>query len=134
MHKYLLNTDFIILNKGTEPTFQDSRRQEVIDITVYTKRMANLVGDWRISNKPSGSDHKQICTFFPLSDQKRGWREIQETDWIGCRTVVATKLNKSPTRFRTKKNLEVNTINNAIMDAYKTNCPEKPKCPKAKVS
>jgi hypothetical protein len=38
----------------------DLWRQEVLDITLCTKGLASLVRDWRVSSKPSRSDHGQI--------------------------------------------------------------------------
>ncbi|XP_020296447.1 uncharacterized protein LOC109861284 [Pseudomyrmex gracilis] len=43
LHDYLMGIGLTILNRGNEPTFLDSRRQEVIDITVCTERVAGLV-------------------------------------------------------------------------------------------
>jgi hypothetical protein len=39
----------------------DSRRQEVLDITLCTRGLEGLVRHWRVSSEPSGSDHRQIC-------------------------------------------------------------------------
>jgi len=33
LHDFFMSTGLIILNRGTEPTFMDCRRQEIIDIT-----------------------------------------------------------------------------------------------------
>ncbi|XP_024881916.1 uncharacterized protein LOC112461076 [Temnothorax curvispinosus] len=57
---FIMSTNLQILNRGTEPTFLDSRRQEVIDITLCTRGVVDLVAGWRVSNEPSGSDHRQI--------------------------------------------------------------------------
>jgi hypothetical protein len=57
---FIMGTEIHILNKETEPTFLNSRKQEVTDITNCTLSVMNLVRDWRVSSKPSGSDHRQI--------------------------------------------------------------------------
>jgi len=57
LHDFLCGTHLLILNRGIEPTFLDSKRQEVIDITMGTKGVASLIRDWRVSKEPSGSDH-----------------------------------------------------------------------------
>jgi hypothetical protein len=61
---FIMGAEMYILNTGTEPTFLDSRRQEVTDITICIHGVTNLVKDWRVSSEPSGSDHRQI--FFTL--------------------------------------------------------------------
>ncbi|XP_018399991.1 PREDICTED: uncharacterized protein LOC108777564 [Cyphomyrmex costatus] len=64
LHKFIMDASLMILNRGTVPTFMDCRRQEVLDITISTGRVADLVRDWRVSGEPSGSDHR----FATVSD------------------------------------------------------------------
>jgi len=63
----------LILNRGTRPTFKDSKREKVIDITISTEGVAGMVENWRVLNKPSGSDHSRIL--FTL-------RHISKEKWI----------------------------------------------------
>jgi hypothetical protein len=35
-----------MLNKGSEPTCLDSRRQEMLDITICTRDLSNFVREW----------------------------------------------------------------------------------------
>jgi len=58
--EYLVTTDLDILNKGTQPTFVVSNRQEVIDITLATSNIVSNVRAWRVSDKESLSDHRHI--------------------------------------------------------------------------
>jgi len=60
LQDFILDKGLIILNRGTEPIFMDARRQEIIDITICTKGVFELIGNWRVLDEPSGSDHKQI--------------------------------------------------------------------------
>jgi len=60
LHDFILGKGLIILNRVTEPTFMDARRQEIIDITICTKGVFELIGDWKVLDEPSGSDHRQI--------------------------------------------------------------------------
>jgi hypothetical protein len=55
---FIMHTKLHILSTGIEPTFLDSRRQEVLDITLCTRGLAGLVRDWRVSSEPSKSDHR----------------------------------------------------------------------------
>ncbi|XP_029162920.1 uncharacterized protein LOC114934411 [Nylanderia fulva] len=73
----------------TEFTFQDSRRQEVIDITLCTERVAGLVTNWRVSNEPSGSDHRQICLFFRHLPVHKWSRHPKKTDWESYKAAVS---------------------------------------------
>jgi hypothetical protein len=38
-----------------------SNRKEVIDLTLGTNEIANLVGNWHVSDEVSLSDHRYIC-------------------------------------------------------------------------
>jgi hypothetical protein len=57
---FTMHTRQHILNREKEPTFLDSRRQEVLDIAICTRGLVGPVRDWRVSSEPSGSDHRQI--------------------------------------------------------------------------
>ena len=59
--EYMVSTKFNILRKGNEPTFLKVRTRQVIDITLGTTFVENLVSDWHESIKESISDHRFIC-------------------------------------------------------------------------
>jgi len=60
LHDFFMSTGLIILNRETELTFMDCRRQKVIDITICSRRLIDLVGNWRVFGELSGSDHRYI--------------------------------------------------------------------------
>jgi hypothetical protein len=43
--EYMVSTKLNILNKGNEPTFLNIRRRQVIDLTLWTTLVGNLVSD-----------------------------------------------------------------------------------------
>ena len=59
--EYMVRTKLNILNKGNEPTFLNVRRRQVIDLTLGTTLVGNLVSDLHVSSKESLSDHRYIC-------------------------------------------------------------------------
>jgi hypothetical protein len=59
--EYLVSLNLYILNCGNEPTFMVSNRKEVIDLTLGTNEIANLVSNWHVSDETSLSDHRYIC-------------------------------------------------------------------------
>ena len=127
LHDFIMSTGLIILNRGTEFTFQDSRRQEVIDITLCTRRVAELVMDWRVSNEPSGSDHRQIRLTLCHTPVDKWVRNPKNTDWDGYRAALSANLRSVPTRFYDKSDLDAAALfmKGAILDAYEANCPLK---------
>jgi hypothetical protein len=46
--EYLVSFNLNILNHGNEPTFVVSNKKEVIDLTLGTKEIANLVSNWHV--------------------------------------------------------------------------------------
>jgi hypothetical protein len=59
--EYLVSSNLNILNLGNVPTCVIHNRTEVIDLTLGTNRMGNLVSNWHVSDEPSLSDHRYIC-------------------------------------------------------------------------
>jgi hypothetical protein len=58
--EYMVSTKLDILNKGNEPTFLNIRRRQVIDVTLGTMLVGNLVSDWHVSSEESFSDHRYM--------------------------------------------------------------------------
>ena len=57
---YMVSTKHIILHKGNEPTFLNVRRRQIIDLTLETMLVGNLMSDWQVSTEESLSDHRYI--------------------------------------------------------------------------
>jgi hypothetical protein len=58
--EYLVSTNLSILNKGNEPAFVISNRKEVIDLTLETDKIGDLVTNWHVSDEISLSDHRYL--------------------------------------------------------------------------
>ena len=56
--EFLVNSGLDVVNRGTEPTFSNSRGETLIDITVCTPNLNDLIQNWRVSYEDSLSDHK----------------------------------------------------------------------------
>ncbi|XP_071580756.1 uncharacterized protein [Temnothorax nylanderi] len=99
---FVMNIDLQILNRRTEPTFLDSRRQEVIDITLCTRGVLDLVAGWRVSNEPSGSDHRQIRFDLVRVQKDEKWgRNPRKANWEGFRADLTSRIKNASTRFHT---------------------------------
>jgi hypothetical protein len=68
LHNFVIEKGLILLNRGTTPTFRDSRREEVIDITISTEGVAGMIGDWRVSNL---RDRITVRYYSPSSTYRR---------------------------------------------------------------
>jgi hypothetical protein len=58
--EFLNSTNLEIFNRGNEPTFCTSVRQEVIDITLGSYELLDSIMDWEVSLEPTLSDHIHI--------------------------------------------------------------------------
>jgi hypothetical protein len=105
---FIMRNRLKILNRGKTPTFLDSRRQEVLDITICTRGSVGLVRDWRIASEPSGSDHRQIrFTLDQIQIEKKWDRNPRQTNWAGYKADLESQLKKAPNRFYSKEDLEI---------------------------
>jgi hypothetical protein len=59
--EFLISSNLNILNHSNEPTFVVRNRKEVIDLTLGTNKIGDLVNNWHVSAEPSLSDHRYIC-------------------------------------------------------------------------
>jgi hypothetical protein len=66
--EYLVSSNLNILKQSNEPTFVVRNRQKVIDLTLGTNRIGDLVSNWHVSDDPSLSNHRYIC--FQIHNMK----------------------------------------------------------------
>ncbi|XP_070499431.1 uncharacterized protein [Chironomus tepperi] len=122
---FLLIKELIVLNEGNEPTFSNSIREEVLDITFCNRVVCNMVRKWNVSSEPSLSDHRYI-TFEVMtceSDQE-GFRNPRKTDWIGYKCSLINNLQglNHIVTSQTEAEILSENVNMAIMNAYRDNC------------
>ncbi|KAG8228737.1 hypothetical protein J437_LFUL007072 [Ladona fulva] len=80
--EYLMTTELQLLNRGSQPTFRNNVRKEVIDITLCTSNIVHKIKEWRVSGETSLSDHCHIL--FTLSKEARqaiAYRDPKATNW-----------------------------------------------------
>ena len=97
----------------------DSRKQEVLDITICTTGLVGLVRDWRVSSEPSGLDHRQIrFTLDQIQIEKKWGRNPRLTNWTGYKADLESQLKKAPNRFYSNEDLEMSS--QFVSDSIKT--------------
>ncbi|XP_074000238.1 uncharacterized protein [Rhodnius prolixus] len=117
-----------VSNIGSVPTFVTATRREVLDLTLATRCMSNTVINWHVSNEPSCSDHRHIrfdICVPPLVIKRL--RSPRETHWAGFTQALTESLTSFKVDVRRTESIEqaVVHINEAILEAYQDNCPEK---------
>ena len=123
--EFLNSSNLEILNQGKEPTFCNTVRQEVIDITLGSYGLIESIVGWEISREPSLSDRHILFTLrgsilAPLIRNPRG------TDWGSFREDLRGKLERGPEMSMKDEaglGLAVQWIQQALVTAYEDNCP-----------
>ena len=128
--EYLNSSNLEIANQGCQPTFVTARCQSVIDITLASDNIANLIQGWQVSDEVSMSDHRWIrFTLNRFSVKKREYRNPRLTD----RQLYLHKLQESLGKrelyesINTAEKLEevVQFLQNTIKEAFHSACPLK---------
>ena len=81
---WILGTQLHIVNKGNKPTFNDIRREQVIDITLCSNNIVDNIENWHVSNDVTLSDHNRIEFDFILEHADNSddtYRNIKKTNW-----------------------------------------------------
>ena len=82
--EYLGNSGLSWANKGTKPTYINSRgHSSVIDLTITNNKATDLIKNWYVSDRESNSDHRYIM--FNLEMDKKQSKityNPNKTDWV----------------------------------------------------
>ncbi|XP_063631287.1 uncharacterized protein LOC134802581 [Cydia splendana] len=129
--EYLVTTNLNILNVGAEPTFVNKRCSTIIDLTLASEEVSELVMGWHVSQEASCSDHRWIrFNLLASSDTPTTRRNPRKTDRATYRKVLGESLDLLPPRddLREPAQIEqqVNILTDSRIDSYHKACPLKP--------
>jgi hypothetical protein len=94
--EFLNSTNLETLNQGNEPTFCNSRRVEVFDITLGSCELLERIKDWEVSSEPSLSDHRHIMFKFVGSVPASFFRDPRSTNWDSFLEDLESRLEQGP--------------------------------------
>ena len=127
LEEFILRNDAFILNTGSKPTFVTSRAKSIIDITLITNDLLNLVNDWKVEDEDTFSDHKRISFELKLACPDRvKARSIENTDWKLFNKILEGIKVPNLSHW-TEKELDkiVNQFNKTVKYALEKACPER---------
>jgi hypothetical protein len=105
--EFLVSSNLNILNHGNEPTFFVFYRKEVIDLTLATNKIVNLISNWHVSDEPSLSDHRYICfQIGNISINQATFRNPRRTSWESYKDNLKVNLETLSRRIRTIKDID----------------------------
>ena len=126
--EFIVSNELNILNEGNRPTFINSIREEVLDITICTSDVVNEISNWHVSLEPSLSDHRTIK--FTLSGdppQPIKSRNSQDTNWSFFKERLKGRMSNWNKTISNKKEIDeaVNSLTANIINCFKIACPLK---------
>lgn len=124
--EFIISNDLCVLNQGNEPTFDNGRRKEVIDITLATSRITNEITGWHVSREPSLSDHNYIELEVSNVDKTiTAYRNPRNTNWEKYRQTLTSQLSHMSTDVRYALDIELvsDSLQEVIQNSYHESCP-----------
>jgi hypothetical protein len=104
--EYLVSSNLNILNRGNEPNFVVRNRKEVIDLTLGTNTIEDIVTNWHVSDKPSLSDHRYICfQIGSIAKSHVTFRNPRKTDWESYKDNLKGNLEIILRKIRTIRDI-----------------------------
>ncbi|XP_044760746.1 uncharacterized protein LOC123318151 [Coccinella septempunctata] len=122
---FILEEALFVLNRASVPTFVTKNWAEVLDTTLCLQYLSTKITDSRVSDTPSGSDHKNIQFNIELGGKPiQEYRNPRLTDWDGYKLSLQRNLRSINVNVNNHEDLErlANSIGQAIVSAYHENC------------
>jgi hypothetical protein len=127
--EFLSASNLEILNQGNEPTFCSGQRLEVIHITLGSFGLLDSIIGWKVSSKPSLSDHRHILFTLRGSVLARLIRNPRGTNWGSFREDLRDVLGRSPMMNIGNEaglGLAMHWVQHTLITAYEDSCPLRP--------
>ena len=124
--EFLNSTNLGTLNQGNDPTFCNSRRLEVTDITLGSFRLLESIKGWKVSSEPSLSDHRYVLLNVEGSVLEHLFRNPRGTNWDSFQGDLGSKLQqglKMNMKDEAGLGLTIHHVQQALISAYEDNCP-----------
>jgi hypothetical protein len=82
-------------NVGRKPTFVTSRGRTIIDVTISTAALAGRIRKWKVSDKPTLSDHRLIEMELAVSPSEvPTGRNYKKADWAEYANCMGKMMDK----------------------------------------
>jgi ribonuclease HI len=79
--EFIIENSLLCLNQGAVPTFDCSRGQTIIDVSLASSDMSGMVNSWRVLPNNMCSDHKCIEVKLQTNLETDFFRSFKEVDW-----------------------------------------------------
>lgn len=123
--EYIITNNIDICNKGCEPTFINSIRKEVLDLTLCSVHISENIKGWHVSNEVSLSDHRQILFQYEANEIiTNTYRNPRKTNWDLYYQNLLNGIQISDRKFNSVTELEEASvqISQVIQQAFQASC------------
>ncbi|CAH2083774.1 unnamed protein product [Euphydryas editha] len=125
--EYLFPSNLNILNVGSEPTFVTRRCKTIVDITLATEGVSNIISIWHVSREASCSDNRWIRFNIEVNTNNPSpGRKPRKTN-PALKTMMESRLKEVvfPERLVGIDNIkkQVTCVHDAIVTCYHAACP-----------
>ena len=135
--EFISQHDIDICNRGSSPTFTNSIREEVLDLTLCNSALSERMQNWHVSDEISMSDHNHILFDYIANDLlDETYRDPRKTNWEIYSSTIESEGDFVPNAISSHRDLEKASENiiNKIKEAYYSNCPERKRSTNRNVS
>ena len=134
--EYISANNIDICNTGNKPTYVNSRRQEVLDLTLCSQILSDKLCHWKVSDEESLSDHRHITFSIEGGEILREFfRDPRNTNWELYKQILMNNQPLLDEKIRTAQQLEgaSQLLTNKILDSYYQSCPQRERFSNRKV-
>lgn len=125
---YLMSTNLVWCNRGHKFTFVTRSRRKVLDLTLVSSDIVDLVSGWDVSDISSMSDHYLIKYSLRGEAELPEMRPIKQTNWESFRLSLASTIGNLKVEVGTEVptymiDSDCQLINEALITAFHSACP-----------
>lgn len=104
---FIANTNLVLLNSGSTPTFHNGYHESFIDITLATPLLASRINGWMADDSACISDHRPILFSLDVAITRDFLKKTKrKNDWRKYERMCDTRLATFPDEISTLHDLE----------------------------
>ena len=123
--EFISANNLFILNRGNRPTFCNSIREEVIDLTLCSEDFSTDISNWEVWQEESLSDHRYIrFDIGSVQELPLFRRNVRQTDWSAFREKLTAYLETWEIPSMDVQGLEIaaQSLSNSIRRSFEDSC------------
>lgn len=125
--EFICEKNLVVVNRGSVPTFRNSVREEVLDLTLTSFDFSQRVCNWRVSEEVTLSDHQHIIYTVESLDvcAEAAVRIPRKTNWAEYRRLLQLKITDTPQNLNSQRAVESAALHltKAMLESYYECCP-----------